>query len=95
MVEFLNLVLIGIPLGLLFRILWANFVEHKKLYYVPYYWVLTALVLTIITAPSATPFVIGVFLLDLLYFAVKEDEVKRKAFSKKLNKVLKGATDEA
>lgn len=74
--------------GFTFRMSWSKVVMKGEIYRVPLFWVMLVFVITIATAPKSAPFVLGVFLVDLIGVIVEDNEKYKKYFSDFLNKFL-------
>ena len=74
--------------GALFRLVWAKAFMESKMFYVPFFWVVTALVLAILSSPKSGVFVIGLFIYDLTFFLIKGNKELEFKFKNLLNKLL-------
>lgn len=79
---------IAIGVGITFRLFWSRVFMKSKLYYVPPLWVLVVLLGSLVMDPRSGPFILGVFIFDLIYFIIKEDEDLVKKFKNVLNYLL-------
>ena len=81
-------VFVAALIGLVLRLVWAKTVMRGELYRIPVFWVVLMFIITLVTSPKSTAFLLGVFAIDIIGSIVKDNEEDKKKWSDMLNWML-------
>lgn len=79
---------LAILVGSAFRVIWARLFMNKTMYYVPPHLVVLVMTLSMIADPRSGAFIVGVFIFDLIYFVIRDNDSQKEQYKKVLSYLL-------